>query len=187
MAKSVDQIERVEKTIHGLRDFMRKGELRLVHTDVAEIVQDALRLVSAEANDIGVSLLAVGSASLPLVMVDKIQIVQVLVNLLRNAVQAIDTVHKEGGAVVVSSLPTGNGVEITVTDNGPGLHPHVLAHLFEPFVTTKKTGMGLGLSISKSIIDAHRGRLWGENGSEGGAVFRFTLTLADGERENGGL
>jgi two-component system sensor kinase FixL len=78
-----------------------------------------------------------------------------------------------------------DGVEISVWDNGPGLSPEVMEHLFEPFVTTKASGMGLGLSISKTILEAHEGRLWAERAPLGGAVFRFTLPLAlmDGKNE----
>ncbi|VBB69791.1 Two-component oxygen-sensor histidine kinase FixL [invertebrate metagenome] len=186
MAKSADRIEQVGQTIHGLRNIHR-GKPQCVRTNVMEIIQDAFHLMSREAYGAGVSLRSIGSASLPLVMVNKTQIIQVLVNLLRNAVQAVATVHTAGGTVVVSSMLTNDMIKITVTDDGPGLHPHVLAHLFEPFITTKEAGMGLGLSISKSILDAHHGRLWGQNSPDGGAVFCFTLQLAGKETEHGGL
>ncbi|MBI5165720.1 MAG: MASE1 domain-containing protein [Magnetospirillum sp.] len=179
MAKSVDQIERVGQTIHGLRDFMRKGELRLAANDLREMVEDALRLVSAEANAAGIGLHAVGLGALPPVMVDKTQIVQVLVNLARNAVQALAATGRgDNPTVLVSGRAVDGVVEVTVTDNGPGLAPQVLARLFEPFVTTKPAGMGLGLSISKSIVEAHDSRLWAENAAHGGATFHFTLPLA---------
>ncbi|CAA7623766.1 sensor histidine kinase [Magnetospirillum sp. UT-4] len=178
MSKSVDQIERVGDIIHGLRDFMRKGELRLARNRVREVVDDALRLVSAEANASGIALNAAGLSALPPVMADKTQIVQVLVNLIRNAVQALAGAGTPAGTVAVSGRAGDGWVELAVADNGPGLPPEVLAKLFEPFVTTRAAGMGLGLSISKSILEAHDGRLWAETLPQGGAVFRFTLPVA---------
>lgn len=179
MAKSVDQIERVGQTIHGLRDFMRKGELRLVVNSLGDVAEEALRLVQAEANAAGVSLRLAGLSALPPVMADKTQIVQVLVNLVRNSIQALAVTETRNATVIVSGRAVDGAVEVDVADNGPGLHPTVAARLFEPFVTTKEAGMGLGLSISKSILEAHEGRLWGENAPHGGAVFRFTLPLAN--------
>lgn len=182
MAKSVGQIERVGQTIHGLRDFMRKGALRLAANTVGDMADDALRLVLAEANAAGVSLQSAGLQALPPVTADKTQMVQVLVNLVRNSVQALAASATENPTVVVSGRVTETGaeneVEVVVTDNGPGLAPHVLARVFEPFVTTKDAGMGLGLSISKSILEAHDGRLWVESPPHGGAAFHFTLPLA---------
>jgi signal transduction histidine kinase len=176
MGRAVDQIERVGTIIHGLREFMRKGELALARTRTADVVEDALRLVGPEANAGGVVLHAGGIAALPPVMADKTQLVQVLVNLLRNAVQAV-VGRDGGGTVAVSGHVTGDAVELTVADDGPGLAADVLARLFEPFVTTKPAGMGLGLSISKSIVEAHGGRLWADNGPAGGAVFHLTIPV----------
>ncbi|MGE5502880.1 MAG: sensor histidine kinase [Actinomycetota bacterium] len=178
MARAVDQIERVGHIIHGLRDFMRKGELSLARTAVADVVDDALRLVAAEANAGAVVLHAGGVVGLPAVMADKTQLVQVLVNLVRNAVQAIAGQGDGGGTVAVSGHVADGVVELTVADDGPGLSADVLARLFEPFVTTKPAGMGLGLSISKSIIEAHDGRLWADNGPAGGAVFHLTIPVS---------
>lgn len=178
MAKSVDQIERVGQTIHGLRDFMRKGELRLAVNDIEDIVEEAIRLVLAEANAAGITLRSIGLTALPPVMVDKTQIVQVLVNLVRNAVQALAATDEKNGVVVVSGRVAEGAVDIAVGDNGPGLHPDVVVRMFEPFVTTKDAGMGLGLSISKSILEAHDGRLWAEPAPPAGTVFHFTLPLA---------
>lgn len=178
MAKSVDQIERVGQTIHGLRDFMRKGELRLTVNGVGDAAEEAIRLVLAEANAAGIALRPVGLSALPPVMADKTQIVQVLVNLIRNAIQSLAAAGTRNAVVTVSGKAVDDSVEVDVADNGPGLHPSVEARLFEPFVTTKEAGMGLGLSISKSILEAHEGRLWGENAPHGGAVFHFTLPKA---------
>ncbi len=178
MRMSVDKIERIGQIIHGLRDFMRKGELKLARNSMQGMVDDALRLVVGEANAAGIVLQGAGLQTLPPVMADKTQIVQVLINLTRNAVQSLLLAKTPNPMVVVSGHLESNVVEMTVTDNGPGLSPEVMERLFEPFVTTKSAGMGLGLSISKSILEAHEGRLWAENAPTGGAVFHFTLPLA---------
>ncbi len=179
MEKSVDQIERVGQIIHGLRDFMRRGELRLAGNDVAEMIDDAIRLVQPEAHAAGISLQVVEVHSLPPVLADKTQMVQLLVNLLRNAVQS--TAGVENPLVTVRAGLDGKMVKVSVVDNGAGLSPLVSARIFEPFVTTKEAGMGLGLSVSKSIIEAHDGSLWAEPPPSGGAAFHFTLPLKSKE------
>lgn len=184
MGKSVDRIERVGQIIHGLRDFMRKGELTLSKIMPASIVEDALRLVSAEASTTGVTMAASGLAQLPPVMADRTQVVQVLVNLLRNAIQALATAKTANPHISVSGRKADDMIEIAVADNGPGLAPQIMERLFEPFVTTKASGMGLGLSISKSILEAHEGRLWAENATSGGAIFHLTLPLAGRNADN---
>jgi two-component system sensor kinase FixL len=179
MEKSVDQIERVGQIIHGLRDFMRRGELRLASNDVAEMIDDAIRLVHPEVGAAGISLHVVDAHSLPPVLADKTQVVQVLVNLLRNAVQS--TAGVASPSVTVQAKLDDAMVKVSVVDNGAGLSPVVAPRIFEPFITTKEAGMGLGLSVSKSIIEAHDGRLWAETPSSGGAAFYFTLPLKSKE------
>ncbi|MEO5336275.1 MAG: ATP-binding protein [Magnetospirillum sp. WYHS-4] len=178
VGKAIDRIERVGHIISGLRDFMRKGEMRLAQASVRDLIEDALQLVSAEASAAGIVVDTPPHPALPPVLVDKTQIVQVLVNLLRNAVQAVAAAGEGEAMVQVSAYPDEGSVRIAVTDNGPGIPGEVLARLFEPFVTTKEAGMGLGLSISKSILESHGGRLWGENGPTGGAVFNLSLPVA---------
>jgi two-component system sensor kinase FixL len=108
------------------------------------------------------------------VLVDAVQIQQVLVNLLRNALEAMqESVRRE--LFVVATLTADFMVEIMVSDTGHGVPEEFLPKLFEPFMTTKETGMGVGLSISKTIIEAHGGRLWVETNPIGGTIFRFTL------------
>jgi two-component system, LuxR family, sensor kinase FixL len=111
------------------------------------------------------------------VFVDKIQIQQVLLNLLRNAAEAI--AEQDDGRIVLGAAQHADGiVEISVADNGSGLPEEIRTKLFQPFVSTKKTGMGIGLSICHTIISAHNGRLWAESNSDGGTVFRMTLSRA---------
>ena len=111
------------------------------------------------------------------VAADRVQIQQVLFNLVRNATEAMEQSARR--EIVITTAPSGAGmVEIGVADTGPGLAPEVRANLFRPFVTTKASGMGVGLSICRSIVETHGGRLWAEDNPGGGTVFRFTLPRA---------
>jgi two-component system sensor kinase FixL len=112
----------------------------------------------------------------PLVAADRIEIQQVVFNLVRNAIEAMDDRRRR--VVRLSTATRDAEVEIAVADSGPGLSPEVQDRLFRPFVTTKPNGMGIGLSICRRIVDGHGGRLWAENSPKGGAVFRFTLPAA---------
>jgi two-component system sensor kinase FixL len=110
------------------------------------------------------------------VVIDKIQVQQVVFNLVRNSVEALaESEIRE--IMVTTRWPGGEHVEVCIADTGPGLPDKVLSQLFQPFITTKPKGMGLGLSISRSIIDAHGGRLWAEPNHRGGVTFRFTLPI----------
>ena len=117
-------------------------------------------------------------------LIDKVQIQQVVVNLFRNAVDAL-----EGAAtreLNVSVRPSGSRLAVVaVSDTGPGVPVDVASRLFQPFVTTKKQGMGVGLSISRNIIEAHGGRIWAETRPGGGAVFRFSVPMASDEEAHG--
>jgi two-component system sensor kinase FixL len=112
-----------------------------------------------------------------LVFVDKIQIQQVLVNLMRNAVEAMADSPRRS-LTVTTRLLSADTVEISVADTGPGLRRELIARLFQPLVTTKRRGMGLGLSICRTIVEAHGGRLWRDRNPVGGTIFRFTLPAA---------
>ncbi|MCR5881043.1 ATP-binding protein [Phenylobacterium sp. J367] len=120
-----------------------------------------------------------------LVLADKVQIQQVVLNLMRNAIDAMeDSPRRE--LVVAARAADDDMVEVSVTDTGPGISPEVADQLFQPFITTKAHGMGVGLSISRTIIEAHGGRIWVEPNPPGGAIFRFTIMAApEGELTDG--
>ena len=117
---------------------------------------------------------------MPPVLIDKVQIQQVLLNLIRNAVEAMQSsVRRE---LTIRTVVSADGmVEVSVTDSGPGLAADIREKLFQPFVTTKPSGMGVGLSICRGIIEAHGGRMWLADGPGSGAAFHFTLSAADAE------
>jgi two-component system, LuxR family, sensor kinase FixL len=115
------------------------------------------------------------------VLVDKVQVQQVIFNLVRNSVEAMSGEPPPRELIVATALTEPQIAEVSISDTGPGLAPKVQAQLFQPFVTTKEKGMGLGLSICRSIIDAHGGRLWATPNPHRGVKFQFTLPLADDE------
>jgi two-component system sensor kinase FixL len=109
-----------------------------------------------------------------LVVVDKVQIQQVILNLMRNALEALRDMEQRDLKITTRAVDA-ETVEISVIDTGPGIAPEIAEKLFQPFMTTKRNGMGVGLSISRTIIEAHGGKLWAESNPEGGTIFRLTL------------
>lgn len=178
MDKAVVQASRGGQIIHRLRRFMATGETERAPEPVNKVVEEASALALVGAGDKGVALRSELAADLPDVMIDKVQIHQVLINLIRNSIDALAGI--EGRSVTVRTAPGDDGeVEIAVADSGPGVPPDVAKRLFQPFVTTKPDGMGIGLSICRTIVDAHGGRIWLSDPPGGGAVFHFTLPVAE--------
>jgi signal transduction histidine kinase len=160
--------------IRRLRDLIRKDSGRQVDADLNRLVRESIRLIAPEVRARKVALHLELSPSLPAVSCNDIQIEQVMLNLLLNGVEATEVAANGRRLVPVRTALTGDGAEVTVTDSGVGL-PAPPADVFAPFYTTKPTGLGMGLSISRSIIEAHGGRLWGSGNAGHGATFRFTL------------
>jgi two-component system sensor kinase FixL len=184
LAKAAAQSRRAGQIVHHLRHFVLTGETEKSEADVNIIVQDALAmaLVGASQKDAAIKL-ELGK-TLPKALVDRVQIQQVLVNLLRNGLDA--TAEVKSPTLTITTRRRDDGyVEVAVSDNGPGIDPEITDRLFHPFVTTKPKGMGIGLSICRSIIDSHGGRIWASNGSSGGALFAFTLPIAEASDERG--
>jgi len=143
-----------------------------------EAVREVIELIRGEAVKNGVSLQMELGKGLPLIKGDRVQLQQVVLNLIINAVQAVGAVaHGAREVLITTAQADPNGVLVAVKDSGPGLAPASLEHLFEAFYTTKPGGLGMGLSICRSIIEAHEGRVWVTANLPQGAVFQFTLPL----------
>jgi two-component system, LuxR family, sensor kinase FixL len=178
--------ERAGEVIRRMRALLRKGELERQPVQMDFLVEDVFRLVAANASLRTTSMRAELTPDLPLVSGDRIQLEQVLLNLIMNALEAMARQPPDKRRLLVRTSRTSDGgVEVSVTDTGPGIETDSLPRLFEPFFTTKQSGIGMGLAIARKIVEAHRGRIWAENGAAGGAVFRVVLPRASGEGEEG--
>jgi C4-dicarboxylate-specific signal transduction histidine kinase len=177
LRKIAEQAVRAADVIKTLRSIVRKSEGRRDWHEPNELVGAALRFIEPEIVDSGIIISASLAADLPPVQVDAIQIEQVIVNLLRNALDALAAVpaaaHRE--IVVATALGGANDIAITVGDSGGGIDPREAERVFDEFFTTKTEGLGLGLSISRSIVEAHGGRIRLHENSSTGATFRFTI------------
>jgi two-component system sensor kinase FixL len=174
MIKAVKQVERAASIIRGLREFVEKTVGQRTVEDINDVVKEASGLALIGTAEKGVVAALRLGTDLPLVLIDRVQIQQVLLNLLRNAVEAIEDSNRRE-ILIETDLVDDELVEVAVHDTGSGLPASVAKRLFQPFVTTKAHGIGIGLSISHSIVRAHNGRLWATPRPGGGTTFRFTL------------
>jgi two-component system sensor kinase FixL len=176
-----EQALRAGQIIRRLRDFVAKGETERRIESLPQLIEEAGALAMVGAKERGVRLKFLIGPEVDAVLADKVQIQQVVLNLMRNAIDAMEEAPRRELTVSAASAPD-NMVEIAVADTGPGVDPAMLEQLFQPFVTTKAHGMGVGLSISRTIVEAHGGRIWVEANEAGGATFRFTLrAVPEGE------
>jgi two-component system sensor kinase FixL len=159
--------------IRRLRNFIEKREPVRAMESVNKVVEDAIALGVAGLRDSGTKWTVKLEPDLPPALIDKVQIQQILVNLIRNAMEAMADCDKR--QLTISTGLAGNDVEISVSDTGGGLPEDVVSRLFHPFVTTKPRGMGMGLSICRTIAEAHGGRLWLESNAPEGATFKLAL------------
>jgi len=178
--RAAEQAIRAGQIIRRLRDFVSRGETEKRVEKASKLIEEAGALGLTGAREQGVSLHFNLDPDHDLVLVDRVQIQQVLVNLFRNALDAM-TDSALRTLIVTSSRAAHDMIEIAVSDTGHGIGKEHQASLFQTFFTTKTTGMGVGLSISKTIVEAHGGRMWTEDNPAGGATFRFTLPAAPSE------
>jgi two-component system, LuxR family, sensor kinase FixL len=178
----VHQAERAGDVLDRLREFVRGGAYQRALTEVKPLVDAAVSLTRMEAMQQEVEIEVSIDPGLPPVLADRIQIEQVLLNLLRNAMDAMEAANTEHRSIVVEARRNSSrAVEISVADSGPGVAAEVVDTIFEPFVTTKTLGMGMGLSISHSIIESHGGSLRMARGVRSGGNFIFDLPTAEAE------
>jgi two-component system sensor kinase FixL len=182
LEKISQQAERAGQVIRGLRNLVRRKDEQREPLDLNALVKEVSRLTDFELRQSSFRLVLTLAPELPKVMGDGIQIQQVLINLIRNGFDAMR--EKSLGEVIeVESYATEQSVELRVTDSGGGIDPKVVEHLFEPFVTTKSMGIGLGLSICKSIVSAHNGSLSYSPVPSGGTTFVLRLPAIDWETQ----
>jgi two-component system sensor kinase FixL len=172
--KAAEQAVRAGDVIQRLRDFVSRGETERRIESIKKLVEEASALALVAAREKAVRVNFALDPAIDLVLVDKVQVEQVLLNLLRNAIEAMEHSAQRELSVATTS-EAGDMIAIDVADTGPGIAPEIAPKLFLPFVTTKRQGMGIGLSISRTIIEAHGGQLTVRSNPGGGTVFRFTL------------
>lgn len=183
-----EQAQRAGEIIRRMRRLVDRGDVALKPDEINDIVREAVRLDETASGADGVEISLDLGRDLPLVMVDRIQIQQVILNLLRNAREALEAVENEAQQVsttiatarieMKAKVQGPDLVTVTVSDTGPGMPSEILKSMFDPLVTTKERGVGVGLAICRSIVHAHGGRIWAENNETGGADVHFTLRAA---------
>lgn len=176
MTKAVEQANRAGEIIRRLRTFVAQGETERTLDEISDVVNEACALALVGARAEGVETTMALADDLPLAMMDRIQIQQVIVNLIRNSLDA--TIDQELRAIAISTRrEDADSIAVAVADNGPGLDAAVAERLFQPFNSSKTDGMGIGLSISRTIIEQHGGRIWATPNEGGGVIFSFTLPV----------
>lgn len=184
LERAAEQALRAGQIIRQLREFVARGESDRQIENLPRLVEEASALALVGVRELGVHVAFDLDPGATFVLVSKIQVEQVLLNLMRNAVEAMHETDQR--ILTVSTRRLDNEtVRIDVADTGPGIAPEIAAQLFQPFVTTKRHGMGVGLSISRTIIEAHGGRLWAEPNPGGGTIFRLTLKIFDEDTDAG--
>jgi len=174
LEKAAGQAERAGRIIRRLRAFVERREIERSMEKLNEIVQEAATLAAIGAGTEGIQVQFELADSLAPIRVDKTQIQQVVVNLVRNAIDVLRDAEKR--ILIVRTAGDGEAAqEVAILDSGPGIAPEMAERLFQPFATSKKDGMGIGLAVSRTIVEAHGGRLWCEPNPDGGAIFRFRL------------
>jgi C4-dicarboxylate-specific signal transduction histidine kinase len=178
----LDQItnntERASEIIGHIRALVTKAPQRKESFEINKAIREVIMLAQAEVQKNGISVATALDEGLPLIEGDRVQLQQVMLNLINNAVQAMSALGVESREMVICTSKTEpNGIGVAVSDSGPGLDPANLEHAFEAFYTTKPGGLGMGLSICRSIIEAHGGRLWASANTPRGATFQFTLPV----------
>lgn len=182
--KAAGEALRAGQIIRRLRDFVARGETERSLESLPKLIEEASALALVGAKEHGIRVRFEFDRAVDLVLADKVQIQQVVLNLIRNAVDAM--MDRPRRDLVVTVAAEGEMALVCVADTGPGLSPEIADQLFQPFVTTKRSGMGVGLSISRTIVEAHGGRIWVEPNEQGGATFRFTLPrVSKGELTDG--
>jgi C4-dicarboxylate-specific signal transduction histidine kinase len=180
LADIIEDDQRAGEVIRKMRGMLKKGQIQVKELDINVVAAESVRLVTSDALLRKLTIHIDLEPGLPMVTGDHIQLQQVILNLLSNAMQSMSQRPGPERSVIVRTRSVQGKDEITldVEDSGCGVPDWQKALIFQPFFTTRNEGLGMGLSISRSIIEAHQGQLWMEDGMDGGSVFRFSLTTA---------
>jgi len=176
---TVEVAKRAAEIVGGIRKFIRKEDNARQAVHINTVVREVLDLLDSEARRSDISIETDLASGLPTVEGDAIQLEQVLLNLVRNGIDAMQPVTDRNRILSLRTLINGDGeLELVVRDTGVGLSAEEAPRIFDAFVTTKSSGLGLGLSISRTIVESHGGRIWAESGGEHGAVFHVSLPVS---------
>ena len=174
LGRIVKDGNRAGDVIDRIRALIKKAPPRKDRLDINEAIREVIALTRGEAVKTGVSVRTQLADGLPLIEGDRVQLQQVVLNLIINAIEAMSGISEGARELLISTgKPSSGGVLVAVQDSGPGLDPASFERLFEAFYTTKPSGLGMGLSICRSIIEAHGGRLWASANEPRGAIFQF--------------
>lgn len=178
LAKAIAQADHAGSIVRRMRAFLRRGNPRVSTVDIPAVLHDAVLLAKPEASAHGIRLKVGEGGNVANVFGDSVQLQQVILNLIRNSIDAISTTKRDGLIVVgARQLSAPDRVEFSVLDTGPGIDEAIAERLFEPLMTSKHEGLGLGLPICTSIVEAHGGKIWLHSGAPGATEFRFTVPL----------
>ncbi len=178
VGKAAGEALRAGEVIRRLREFLARGEAERRIEHLPKLIEEASALALVGAKELDVRVRLDLHSTVDLVLADRVQIQQVVLNLMRNAIDAMEEAGRRD--LLVKIVPAEDGMAlISVADSGPGISPDIADRLFQPFVTTQPAGMGVGLSICRTIVEAHGGRIWVEANPTGGTIFRFTLPRVD--------
>lgn len=174
------------EVVKRLRSFARRGESPRTLCKIDEIIQEALSLVAADIQRAGVRVEVVFPGAMPPIRVDRVQIQQVLVNLLKNAVESVEASPSDNRRILVNTTCFGSAFNVAVSDSGEGVPAGSETRIFNPFITTKSDGLGIGLSIVRTIVEAHGGRIWVKSNPDRGATFVFSLPFEERRQPDAG-
>src|ERR671930_36771 len=179
LERTAARARRANAVVRNLRLLSRKQDGRRAPVDVNALIQQTIQLIRSDASKKGIDVVSELAPSVPFLEGNAIQIQQLILNLLLNAVDALESSLRTPKCVRVETSVASQEIELRISDTGPGIAPVILSRLFEPFVTTKEQGLGLGLSLCRSIVEAHGGHIVAQSTSDEGATFIIRLPLID--------
>jgi signal transduction histidine kinase len=181
----IEQGRRAHDVVTGLKSLVGGAQLNFTHVDINEAIEEVLLLSKRELERAGITLRTDFGKSRPNIEADRVQLQQVVLNLVRNAIEAMASVEGRSRILTISSDATDDHVCVTIADTGMGIDPKKIEHVFDALYTTKPGGLGLGLSICRKIIILHGGRLWAKESTTHGTTFVFALPLRQSAQISG--